>query len=439
MKHNFSAVLIYALSFFCHAAELASGPMLGHVSAREAAIWFQSDQPAAATLAYWSLNSPDERHHSAVVQTNLEHANTGTLLATNLMPGTAYGFEILLGNQPQTAKHRQTFTTQTLWRWRDDPPDFRFALGSCSYINEAAFDRPGRPYGGDYQIFDAIADKQPDFMLWLGDNVYYRDTDWEAPSSMYARFSHTRRLPELQRLLSTAHHYAIWDDHDYGPDNSDRSFFLREQAVQVFNDFWANPITNVTGAGGITSFLEWHDVAFFMLDNRYFRQANHRVSGQRTILGKKQLEWLINGLKSSTASFKFIAIGGQFISSSEVFENYVMMAPGERRLLLDLVAAEQIPGVVFLSGDRHHASLHKMTRQNSYPLYDWTVSPLTASTHNPLPGEGQYRVADSVYTERNFGIAEVSGPFNDRTLTLTLHDVDGEPVWSTEIKQTELQ
>ncbi len=439
MKHCFLAVLICGLSYFSYAAELTSGPMLGYASAREAAIWLQSDRPVSATLSYWPLSQPDLKRHSPNLVTKAEHANAITLIATDLAPGTDYGYEILLDDQPQTARHNQIFTTQTLWRWRDDPPAFRFALGSCAYINDHPYDRPGNPYGGDYKIFESIADQQPDFMLWLGDNVYYRETDWDARSSMYGRYSHTRRLPELQRLLSVAHHYAIWDDHDYGPDNSDRSFFLREQAVAVFNDFWANPVTNASGAGGITSYFEWHDVGFFMLDNRYFRQANYRVSGQRTVLGNQQIDWLVNALKNSSASFKFIAIGGQFISSAEVFENYAHVAPGERRLLLDLIAAEHIPGVIFLSGDRHHSSLHKMTRPNLYPLHDWTVSPLTASTYEPAIGEGQYRVPDSVYTKRNFGIAEVSGPFNDRKLKLNLHDVDGKQVWSTEIKQVDLQ
>jgi alkaline phosphatase D len=29
-------------------------------------------------------------------------------------------------------------------------------------------------------------------------------------------------------------HYAIWDDHDYGPNNADKSYHLKETSRKVF-------------------------------------------------------------------------------------------------------------------------------------------------------------------------------------------------------------
>lgn len=439
MKRCLLTIVTISLNFFADAAELVSGPMPGYSSAREVTIWLQTDAPTMAQITYWPVNDPATRQFTPKKAAQGPNAHTVELNAGDLQPGTRYAYQVILDGEPITAQHSQEFTSQPLWQRRVDPPDFSFALASCSYVNQTAYDRPGEPFGGDYQIYSSIADQQPDFMLWLGDNVYYREVDWNAPSSMYARYSYSRRLPELQRLLTSTHHYATWDDHDYGPNDSDRSYFLREQAVQIFNDFWPNPPTNVTGAGGITSYFQWHDVDFFLLDNRYFRQANYRTTGQRTLLGKTQIQWLIDALKNSTASFKFVVMGGQFVASAEVFETYANLAPGERRQILDLLAAEAIPGVIFLSGDRHHASLHKMDRSGLYPLYDWTVSPITAKAYNPIAGEGQYRVDGSVYAERNFGLAEVTGPLNDRTLKLMLHDTEGQQVWSTEILQRNLR
>ncbi len=439
MKQCLLAIFTLGLNFFTEAAEVASGPMPGYSSAREVTIWLQTDAPSMVQIAYWPTENPRTRRLTSGQSSKALNAYTVELNAKDLQPGTRYAYQVLLDGEPVTAQYTQHFKTQPLWQRRIDPPDFSFALASCSYVNQAVYDRPGDPFGGDYQIYSSVADQQPDFMLWLGDNVYYREVDWNAPSSMYARYSYSRRLPELQRLLTSTHHYATWDDHDYGPNDSDRSYFLREQAVQVFNDFWPNPPTNVTGAGGITSYFQWHDVDFFLLDNRYFRQANYRTTGQRTLLGKAQLQWLIDALKNSDASFKFVVMGGQFVASAEVFETYANLAPGERRQILDLLAAEAIPGVIFLSGDRHHAALHKMDRSGLYPLYDWTVSPITAKAYSPITGEGQYRVDGSVYAERNFGIAKVTGPLNDRTLKLMLHDTEGQQVWSTQILQRNLR
>jgi alkaline phosphatase D len=432
------AVLLAASSVAASAAEIVAGPMPGHSTMRQVKVWVQTDEPALVQLRYRADDGEDWRT-SAPEATDSEKANTATLLATGLEPGLRYEYEVLIDDVVQPAEHAQRFVTQPLWQWREDPPDFRFALGSCAYINQPVYDRPGEPYGGDYRIFDAIADAEPAFMLWLGDNVYYREADWNSKSGMYARFSHTRGHEALSRLVTGAHHYATWDDHDYGPNNSDRGYAMREAALEVFNAFWANPDFSAAGTGGVTNYFEWHDVGFFLLDNRYFRQANYRVSGDRTILGEDQVEWLIDALKTSNASFKFVVMGGQLLNSAESGENYINLAPGERRELLDRIEAERIPGVVFLTGDRHHSVLLKMDRYRTYPLHEWTVSPLTAGSHNPGDEAMQYDVEGSLYTERNFGMIEVTGPRNERVATLILHNSDGEEVWRDEIRQQDLQ
>ncbi|MDT8451083.1 MAG: alkaline phosphatase D family protein [Wenzhouxiangellaceae bacterium] len=439
MKNVAAVAFLLLFSTALAAAELVAGPMPGHSAMRAAKVWLQTDSAAEARLRFWPLDDPDEVRETSVAETAAGRAFTAEIDVTGLEPGTRYGYLVLLDGMEQPAAFEQAFSTQPLWQWREDPPDFTFALGSCAYVNEPEYDRPGEPYGGDYRIFGAIAGNSPDFMLWLGDNVYYREADWDSPSAMYARYSHTRGLSEMQQLLVTAHHYATWDDHDFGPNDSDRSFALREQALAVFDDFWPNPEFSGAGAGGVANHFEWHDAAFFLLDNRYFRSANGRTSGPRTILGQEQIEWLIDALKTSRASFKFVVMGGQFLNPAEVFETYANLAPGERREILDRIDAEDIPGVVFLSGDRHHSVLLRKERGVDYPLYDWTVSPLTAGAGSPVAGEGQYRVEGSLYTERAFGLARISGPRNDRLLTLSLNDGDGNEVWSTEIRQRDLR
>ncbi|MFW5926433.1 MAG: alkaline phosphatase D family protein [Wenzhouxiangella sp.] len=421
------------------AAELVAGPMPGHSAMRQVKVWLQTDEAAEVTLRYWVDGQADTMATTRPVTTRPETAHAATVDVVALEPGTEYRYEVLIDGEAHAASRDLRFVTQPLWQWRDDPPDFRFALGSCAYVNETRYDRPGEPYGGDYRIFEAIADRSPDFMLWLGDNVYYREADWDSRSGMYARYSHTRSLPEMQRLLGAAHHYAIWDDHDYGPNNADRGYAKREQALEVFDTFWPNPDFSAAGTGGVTNYFEWHDVAFFLLDNRYFRQANYRVSGERTILGEDQIEWLIDALKTSNASFRFVVMGGQFLNSAEVHETYARIAPGERREILDRIEAERIPGVIFLSGDRHHSVFMKKERYRTYPLHEWTVSPLTAGAGSPTEGAAQYMVEDSIYGERNFGTIEISGPRDQRVATLILHDSDGAEVWREEIRQSDLQ
>ena len=101
------------------------------------------------------------------------------------------------------------FQTQEHWEYRKDAPNFSFAVGSCAYTNEKTKDRPGKSYGQDYFIYNSILDKNPDFMIWLGDNVYLREPDWNTKTGIYHRYSHDRSIKELQPLLGSVHHYAI--------------------------------------------------------------------------------------------------------------------------------------------------------------------------------------------------------------------------------------
>ena len=89
---------------------------------------------------------------------------------------------------------------------------------------------------------------------------------------------------------------------------------------------------------------------FFLLDNRYHKTSNKNFTTQRQLLGKEQIDWLINALSSSLAPFKFVAVGGQVLSSEAQHENYATF-PEEREYLLRKIREAKIEGVIFLDGD----------------------------------------------------------------------------------------
>jgi alkaline phosphatase D len=96
--------------------------------------------------------------------------------------------------------------------------------------------------------------------------------------------------------------------------------------------------------------------------------------------------------------------------------------------------------VVFLSGDRHFSELSKLQRPNTYPLYDWTVSPLTSGIGNSYKEDtNQNRVEGSLFPQNNFGILSFSGNKENRQLKLTLFDVQGIELWSRIIPKKELE
>ena len=433
--------ILFSLMFISTYAQdlINSGPMVGYSTMQEVLLWVQTEETANVHFEYYEINNPKVKFSTDKIETEKKNGYVAKLIADQVIPGKKYKYEVYINNYKIERNYAMEFQTQELWKWRTDPPDVKFIVGSCSYINEPKFDRPGKPYGSNFEIFNSINKKNPDFMLWLGDNTYLREPDWNSRTGFIKRYSHTRAFPELQPLLASTHHYATWDDHDYGPNNSDGSFWLKETASEIFKLFWGNPNYDVTGKGGITGFFQWSDLDFFLLDNRYHRTANNNLTGNRQMLGKDQIDWLINALSFSQASFKFVAVGGQVISNGAVYENYATY-PDERKYLLDKIREAKIEGVIFLDGDRHHTILSKMQEtKNVYPLYDLTCSSLTAGVNNDNEPYNSFKLEETFVNVNNFGMLNVTGPTNDRELTIQIFDKDGKELWIKSIKANDLK
>lgn len=420
-------------------SRLQSGPMVGYSDMREVMLWAQTNEPAKIQIRYHEAGKDNPVYLTNEVQTTRQAAFTAHLLADQVEPGKKYEYDVLIGGQKVSLPYPTQFQTQSLWQWRTDPPTFRFGVGSCTYVNEPDTDRPGKPYGGGYEIFTALAAQKPDFMLWTGDNTYTRETDWNSRTGVMRRYTHTRSLPELQPLLASTHNYATWDDHDYGPNDADRSYWLKPVTLEAFKLFWANP--NFVFPEGCAGTFFWNDCQFFLLDDRTFRAPNDMPDGpEKAYFGDKQIQWLLDALTFSQAPFKFIITGGQIINPTKAFENYSIYGT-ERDRLLKAITDAKIPGVLFITGDRHHSILHKLDRSNTYPIYDLTISPLTSSVAQPRADELKQPtyVDGTLVTERNFGLLSVSGPLKDRVLTIKVYDQKGAERWSRDIRANELK
>jgi len=412
--------------------QIKSGPMLGYNTMKEVLVWIQTEEPAVVEMMYYSTSEHKAKIYKTKVESKEDGGNTAHIVAENLEPGTTYKYLISIGENKNIAEG--TFTTQSLWQHREEPPVFSFATGSCAYINQKKYDRPGEGYGSGYEIFENIASTDAEFMLWLGDNIYLREPDWSSKSGIYQRYSHFKSLAELQNLWGNMHHYAIWDDHDFGPNDADRSFINKEITLQAFKDFWGNQAYGVDEEKGITHQFSYNDLDFFLLDNRYHRSPNKRKTGDREILGSEQIEWLIDGLVNSKATFKIVAIGGQFLSPAAVHENYATFNE-ERLKVIKLIEKEEIKNIVFLTGDRHKTELTKMELSNGNVIYDYTCSPLTSKAYDTNDEGNTLRLEGTHVSTQNFGLLDLKGSFEDRILTIQTFDSSGKLLWKKEIKK----
>lgn len=424
---------------FSQESLLQSGPMVGYGQMTEVMVWVQTKKPATVQFRYWNLQEPAKSSLSKSVNTSADRANVAHVLIDGLRPGNSYGYELRINGKTIKRPYPLRFQTQPLWHWRTDPPNFTVAFGSCLYINETEWDRPGTPYGSDYGILEVIASKQPDVMLWLGDNTYYREVDWHTVGGLKHRWTHTRSIPELQPLLGAAHNYAIWDDHDYGPNDADRSYRLRSEALENHKLFWANQTYGTEETKGVFGRFEWGDVEFFLLDDRYHRSPNRAPNDEnKTMFGKEQLQWLMDGLLSSNAPFKIVAGGNQILNPTtggESFYNYRQ----EYERLLKFIKEQRVPGVIFLSGDRHLTELITLNDTTFYPLYDYTSSSLTAGLSSWKDEDNKNIVPGTLVNDaHNFGILKFSGPRRDRTLVMECWDHTGKLRWTHEVKASQL-
>ncbi|MDO8896148.1 MAG: alkaline phosphatase D family protein [Bacteroidales bacterium] len=432
-------LILAGLSLFLQAQHplLQSGPMLGYSEMREVMLWVQTNREAQVQIIYQSKDGSDVSRRTKTVKTSKENAFIAHLIADSVMPGKKYTYQLKIDGEAVSFPYKTEFQTQTIWKWRGDPPEFSFLTGSCTYINQVEHDRPGNTYGGDYRIFENMATQNADFMLWLGDNIYLREPDWNSWTGITERYTHGRSIKELQPFLAATHHYAIWDDHDFGPNDSDKGFFNKNQTMKAFELFWGNPTYGVGDIKGAITSFQWGDADFFLLDNRWYRDPDFLQKENKTILGEAQLQWLFENLVTSTATFKIVALGGQFLSDAAVYELYSNYGfDKERQKIIDFIHQHKIKNVVFVTGDVHFTEMSVLKDEGKPTIWDLTFSTMTAGA-NPYGNDwkNNLRVPGTVVTERNFGKVSFRGENKNRELVVECFNTDNELKWQRIIKQ----
>lgn len=410
-------------------AVLSAGPMSGYATMREAAIWLQTNEAATAKVYFWPTEDPTHRGETATVQTGPEDAFAATLIAGPLEPGTEYEYAVFLNGEPVKLDYTAKFKTPPFYRDRRPPPDFRVALGGGHYVNDPDYDPPNRIPGDGYQVFLAILAKQPDFMIWLGNNLYLREPDWSSRSGVLARYGKNRAQPELQPLLAGVNHVATMSTHDFGPEGADSYAPSAPHAAEGFDVFWANPPLGLPGLEGVTATFTWSDAEFFILDDRTHRDLNPIAPSKRAILGQAQLDWLINSLRRSTATFKIIVMGSPILNPADSPENYYL-AQNEREKFLDAIKESKIDGLFFVTGGKNHGELTKMVRANAPDAYELTLGPMTGRPDSDTNELNYFRVPSTSIFQRHFAVMDFYGPENDRQLRITTFDANGTQLWT---------
>ncbi len=434
----FIAGLAVSLALSAEAADLSSYPMVGDTGPDFSQIWVQTTEPTPVSIRFWPSGQPALARESIVVQTRQDRFRTGLIPLTDLSPQQSYDYQILIDQELALEQHfsfRTAPATQLA-----DPPEIKALLGSCYYIDDPLMTFFKISYGVGPAIFKSMAETPADLMFWLGDNVYFAPFDLSSIYNMNRRYEKHRHLPELRPLLSKMPQYATWDDHDFGPNNSTQDFWRKDDSLHLFKSYWANPRYGLLTTPGVFFRKQWGDLDFIVTDNRYHRDSKNVPAAERAFFGTEQLAWLKNQLQTSQASFKIVVLGSP--AFNRYYDESFIQASSEFKSLMDFLDQQRIEGVVFVSGDRHHADLRKLERAGAYPLYDFTSSPLTSKiTQIMNTGEptDSWRVPGTLVRQHNFGRLIVNGPAGQRVLTLETRDTAGQLLWDFQIPQQALQ
>jgi alkaline phosphatase D len=444
-------VAVAGLAGAAFAGALVSGPMLGYRAHREVFLWVETKDASKVTLAYWRAGQPETTRTMEQAAPSPTPAG-GQILHFRpglLEPGAAYEYRLAIDGVAQTLPHPATFQTQPLWEWRAPAPDFKFITGSCAYINDPAYDRPGTPYGRTVRTFELMGESDAEFVVWLGDNWYYREADFDSISGLWYRAQHDRAAPELSRLFATKHHYATWDDHDYGPNDSNSSYEYKDEALKIFQAYWGNHSYGERDNPGVYTKFYWSDAAFFLMDNHYHRDAatlNQDLHPEKRQWGRRQLEWLKQSLIAAKElrhfKFLFIATGNQMLQVRQSEESHQEYRR-EREELLQFIREQEITGVIFLTGDVHHSGLYRRQLAKGGPwVYEVTSSPLSSGSwkvEESYKATDPYLVKDTLVGDQNFVTVEVRGPKDAREAVFTCIDKQGAVRFTHTVPLSDLQ
>ena len=392
------------------------GPMVGAVGEHGALIWLRTSGEYQVAIEYATSFEMGDARVSETLTAAKANDYTMVVALDGLEPATEYFYRVLVNGKGDKYLHEFPPFRFTTAPPRGAATDFRIAFGSCPKYQDDRIQ----------PIWPVISSFEPDLFLWIGDNIYGDTLD---PDILREEYRRQRDVPGVLPLIRNIPNLAVWDDHDFALNNHDRTNPIKDQALEVFKQYWPNPSYGLPGVPGVFFTYSYGNVDFFFVDDRYYRDPNADPDGpQKTMLGGSQLEWLQAGLKHSTAIFKVIVSGSGF--SSAKGDSWAAFL-SERNRLFDFIRDHQITGVVLFSGDSHVGELNVIpwSEHGGYDLYDLVSSPL--AQRNPdswLHLRPERRIRPVYFWGSNVGVVDFLLDDPPR-LMYRLIDIHGRNVW----------
>ena len=289
---------------------------------------------------------------------------------------------------------------------------FRIALLGCIREYEPA------PALWKYTEIDA------DLALWVGDNIY-ADTE-DDPDVIASGYQTLGNLEAFNVFKSQVLFLATWDDHDYGDNNENKHYTLKEESKQLFRQFWELEDKIPADQEGIYyshyEQVQGATLQFVFLDVRYNRDEPG-IDGD--MLGEPQWQWLEKELRVR-ADIRFVVSGSQILlnkeTGSETWDNY----PSEKNRLFDLIKTTGAEGLVFVTGDQHYG---EVARQDDVLDYDAIELQFAGVNQIEDPEKNIYRVSSVASSRDSYAFIDVypNDVETDKAhIQLSIKGIDGQ-------------
>ncbi|MBI5863304.1 MAG: alkaline phosphatase D family protein [Planctomycetes bacterium] len=373
-----------AIALFCAAAQAQNGFSLGVASGdmtpTTAVLWARADQPGVLRLELARTSAFESIDRSIEVE-SLAYADlSAKVLVDGLAPATLYYYRFVRIDDATAVSPTGRFQTPPP---DDQPAAFRFAFSGDTNFAYAPFD-----------VAAALAAENADLFIWFGDTIYADASSGGlgAATTLEEYRAKYRQIRSDAGIRDTLAAMPIWvggDDHevrnDYAGASDAVSAQQKRDAYQAFFEYMPLPRQSESEPARLYRKLRFGaNAEFFFLDERQYRDASAKVacasnpdpygvmlgpltrdeaclrelSAERTMLGAEQLQWLLDGLRSSNARLKFVVNNVPLtflgVYPYDRWDGY----DAERRTILEYIDANAIDGVVFLTTDIHANALN---------------------------------------------------------------------------------
>ena len=290
-------------------------------------------------------------------------------------------------------------------------------------------------------IFRAIKNENYDLFLMLGDNVY---GDTNSDDMVELRDAYNEQRNNFNEMNLNFPFEAIWDDHDYGKNDGGNEYIYREEAKELFLDFWNIDQSDIRRSRDGLYFERLIDIdgvllQMIFLDTRYFRDPllptdERGAPGKErylphtdtslTMLGDDQWSWLEQKMQS-VVDHRVIVTSIQFLAMGHGWEAWKTL-PHERQRLINLIDSSNSDQVLVISGDRHRAGLYELSTTSGKKITEMTSSSLNKAFANDEEA-GPLRKGPT-FVDENYG--EILLDKLTNKLTVNLKDNQGQIVTS---------